>query len=56
MKASMSKTIQDVLSQSENARRLTAAIIRDYNKDIITVNDVLPGKVLTLKRVKLKTR
>ncbi len=56
MKASMNKTIQEVLSQSENARRLTAAIIRDYNKDVITVYDVLPGKVLTLKRVKLKIR
>jgi hypothetical protein len=58
MKAPMGKKIQEILSDSIRARRLTSAIIANSGKsDVITIENILPGnQSLTLKRISLRDR
>jgi len=58
MKAPMGKKVQEILSDSLRAKRLTSAIIANSGiSDTITINKILEGdKPLTLRRVSLKNR
>jgi len=58
MKAPMGKKIQEILSDSIRAKRLTSAIIANSGRsDTITINNILPGnQSLTLKRISLRDK